>query len=109
MIVTSTFVGQVMKFEDLKELGSESAVKVCVPLHRALVPLFRVSTLRSSNVSYCRLLENTNRRGKPTWCRMGTLSTSNSMCLAVGRSEKKMSEDEHIQQCITSYPEFQHF
>jgi len=28
MIVTSTFVGQVMKFEDLKELGSESAVKV---------------------------------------------------------------------------------
>jgi hypothetical protein len=31
MIVTSTFVGQVMKFEDLKELGSESAVKVYAP------------------------------------------------------------------------------
>jgi hypothetical protein len=31
MIVTSTFVGQVMKFDDLKELGSEPAVKVCVP------------------------------------------------------------------------------
>ena len=32
MIVTSTFVVQVMKFEDLKELGSESAVKVYAPL-----------------------------------------------------------------------------
>ena len=31
MIVMSTFVCQVMKFDDLKELGSESAVKVCVP------------------------------------------------------------------------------
>ena len=31
VIVASTFVGQVMKFDDLKELGSESAVKVCVP------------------------------------------------------------------------------
>ena len=31
MIVTSTFVGQVMKLEDLKELGSESAVKVYTP------------------------------------------------------------------------------
>jgi hypothetical protein len=29
MIFTSTFVGQVMKFDELKELGSESAVKVC--------------------------------------------------------------------------------
>jgi len=27
VIVASTFVGQVMKFDDLKELGSESAVK----------------------------------------------------------------------------------
>ena len=37
MIVTSTFVGQVMKFEDLKELGSKSAVKVYTPSPRTFL------------------------------------------------------------------------
>jgi hypothetical protein len=36
MSVTS-FVGQVMKFEDLKELGSESAVKVYTPTPNDIV------------------------------------------------------------------------
>ena len=37
MIVTTTFVGQVMKFEDLKELGSKSAVKVYTPSPRTFL------------------------------------------------------------------------
>lgn len=40
--------------------------------------------------AYCRLLENTSRRGKPMWSRTGTSSFSNSTCLVAGRSEECM-------------------
>ena len=90
MIVASTSVGQVMKFEDLKELGSESAVKVCVPAlnNRHFFQVLVLSFgLRNPIHVYCRLLENTSRRGRLTWCRMGTVSSSSSTCLMAGRSE----------------------
>ena len=90
MIVMSTFVCQVMKFDDLKELGSESAVKVCVPAlnNRHFFQVLVLSFgLRNPIHVYCRLLENTSRRGRLTWCRMGTVSSSSSTCLMAGRSE----------------------
>ena len=90
MIVTSTFVGQVMKFEDLKELGSESAVKVYAPTPWTFLLSACLSFDLNSECAYCRLLENTSRRGKPMWFRTGTSSFSNSTCLVAGRSEKCM-------------------
>lgn len=87
-----------MKFEDLKELGSESAVKVVLLLSSQAISLgviflafpansFSIMGQSDELVLLHRLPGSIGRRGKHMLSRMETLFSSNSTSLVVGRSE----------------------
>lgn len=80
-----------MKFEDLKELGSESAVKVeyLIQWPMSMATPFITISLLSDTWWYLlhRPLGSTGRKGRHTLSRTGTLFSSSSTSLAVGRSE----------------------
>lgn len=85
-----------MKFDDLKELGSESAVKVCKAPNKVdivQVPIFDIYLMKTPIIANCRLLENTGRKGRPTWYRTGISSSLNLTCLEVERSESMFEGD----------------